>query len=88
MGCRHRREDVDCGSPELNDYLRHTTGQRIDKGLSRTEMLVGLAYIPKGDDKAAVCLNRDTIRPHHLAESSFTMPYPVRRTDSMPTRAR
>jgi GNAT superfamily N-acetyltransferase len=37
---RHRREDFDCGSPKLNDYLRHTARQHTDKGLSRTEILV------------------------------------------------
>lgn len=37
---RHRREDFDCGSPELNDYLQHTARQHTDKGLSRTEVVV------------------------------------------------
>ncbi|MHB8390964.1 MAG: GNAT family N-acetyltransferase [Acidobacteriaceae bacterium] len=37
---RHRREGFDCGNPELNDYLRHTARQHLDKGLSRTEVLV------------------------------------------------
>lgn len=37
---RHRREDFDWGSPELNDYLRHTARQHTDKDLSRTEVLV------------------------------------------------
>jgi GNAT superfamily N-acetyltransferase len=40
LGRRHRHKDFDCGSPELNDYLRHTARQHTDKGLSRTEVLV------------------------------------------------
>ena len=42
---RHHREGFDCGNAELNDYLRHTARQHIDKGLSRTDVLV--------DDEAA-----------------------------------
>ncbi len=37
---RHHREGFDCGNPDLNNYLRHTARQHIDKGLSRTEILV------------------------------------------------
>ena len=44
---RHHREGFDCGNPELNDYLRHTARQHIDKGLSRTDVLVDevLGYV-------------------------------------------
>ena len=34
---RHRREGFDCGNPDL---MRHTARQHLDKGLSRTEVLV------------------------------------------------
>ncbi len=40
LGRRHSRGGFDCGNPELNAYLQHTARQHIDKGLSRTEVLV------------------------------------------------
>ena len=40
LGRRHNRAGFDCGNPDLNGYLQHTARQHIDKGLSRTEVLV------------------------------------------------
>lgn len=40
LGARHDREGFDCGSAELNDYLKKTARQHIDKGLSKTFVLV------------------------------------------------
>lgn len=37
---RHRREDFDCGSPPLNLFLSATARQHIDRGISRTFVLV------------------------------------------------
>jgi GNAT superfamily N-acetyltransferase len=40
LGPRHDREGFDCGSVELNDYLKTTARQHVEKGLSRTFVLV------------------------------------------------
>jgi len=40
LGPRHDREGFDCGSLELNDYLKKTARQHIEKGLSKTFVLV------------------------------------------------
>lgn len=40
LGARHDREGFDCGSAELNDYLKKTARQHIEKGLSKTFVLV------------------------------------------------
>lgn len=37
---RHDRKGFDCGEPELNDYLSRTARQYIEKGISRTFVLV------------------------------------------------
>lgn len=37
---RHDREGFDCGSTELNDYIKKTARQHIEKGLSKTFVLV------------------------------------------------
>ncbi len=36
----HNRNDFDCGQDELNKYLQNTARQHIEKGLSRTYVLV------------------------------------------------
>ena len=36
----HDREGFDCGSKDLNRYLRHTAHQHSEKGISRTFVLV------------------------------------------------
>ena len=36
----HNRQGFDCGSIELNQYLRHTARQHSKKGISRTFVLV------------------------------------------------
>jgi len=36
----HNRDAFDCGNHELNRYLRNTARQHIDKGISRTFVLV------------------------------------------------
>jgi hypothetical protein len=36
----HKRQDFDCGVPELNSYLRNTARQHSEKGISRTFVLV------------------------------------------------
>ncbi|MCC7420864.1 MAG: GNAT family N-acetyltransferase [Planctomycetaceae bacterium] len=38
----HERDRFDCGSPELNSFIRSTARQHQDKGLSRTSVLVNL----------------------------------------------
>lgn len=40
LGPRHDREGFDCASAELNDYLKKTARQHIEKGLSKTFVLV------------------------------------------------
>ena len=40
LGPRHDREGFDCGSAELNDYLKKTARQHVEKGLSKTFVLV------------------------------------------------
>lgn len=39
-GPGHDREGFDCGSAELNDYLKKTARQHVEKGLSKTFVLV------------------------------------------------
>lgn len=36
----HDRKGFDCGNPSLNDYLKKTARQHIEKGISRTFVLV------------------------------------------------
>ena len=36
----HNRQGFDCGSIELNQYLRHTARQHSEKGISRTFVLI------------------------------------------------
>lgn len=40
LGPHHDREGFDCGSAELNDYLKKTARQHVEKGLSKTFVLV------------------------------------------------
>ncbi len=40
LGPHHDRERFDCGTPALNDYLKTTARQHIEKGLSKTFVLV------------------------------------------------
>ena len=40
---RHDRDDFDCGSEALNQFLRQTARQHIQKGISRTFVLVNTA---------------------------------------------
>lgn len=40
----HDRKGFDCGEPELNQFLQHTARQHIQKGISRTFVLVEEAY--------------------------------------------
>ncbi|RJQ78894.1 MAG: GNAT family N-acetyltransferase [Desulfobacteraceae bacterium] len=37
---RHDRKGFDCGEPALNNYLKKTARQHIEKGISRTFILV------------------------------------------------
>jgi ribosomal protein S18 acetylase RimI-like enzyme len=37
---RHDRKGFDCGDPALNDYLKKTARQHIEKGISKTFVLV------------------------------------------------
>lgn len=39
LGPRHDRGGFDCGSVELNDYLKKTARQHVEKGLSKTFVL-------------------------------------------------
>ncbi len=36
----HNRTEFDCGTDELNQYLRRTARQHLDKGMSRTFVLI------------------------------------------------
>ena len=36
----HNRADFDCGTDELNQYLRHIARQHLNKGMSRTFVLI------------------------------------------------
>ncbi len=36
----HNRESFDCGTDELNQYLRHIVWQHLNKGMSRTFVLI------------------------------------------------
>jgi len=36
----HDRKSFDCGQPALNDYLQKTALQHIEKGISRTFVLI------------------------------------------------
>lgn len=40
LGPGHDREGFDCGSAELNDYLKKTARQHLEKGLSKTFVLM------------------------------------------------
>jgi GNAT superfamily N-acetyltransferase len=40
LGPGHDREGFDCGSAELNDYLKKTARQHLEKGLSQTFVLM------------------------------------------------
>jgi ribosomal protein S18 acetylase RimI-like enzyme len=37
----HDRAGFDCGEPQLNDYLRHTARQHVDKGYAQVWVAVG-----------------------------------------------
>lgn len=36
----HNRADFDCGADELNQYLRNIARQHLNKGMSRTFILI------------------------------------------------
>lgn len=40
LGRQHDRAGFDCGSSELNNYLRSTARQHLERGLSRTFVLI------------------------------------------------
>src|SRR5210317_920364 len=40
LGKEHDRKNFDCGEPELNLFLQQTVRQHLDKGISRTFVLI------------------------------------------------
>lgn len=70
LGPRHDREGFDCGSTELNDYLKKTARQHIEKGLSKTFVLVNDAEPARilGFLTLAVCEVQAQTLPPKLAK--------------------
>lgn len=70
---RHDRESFDCGSPELNNYLRQVAGQHIRKSLAR----VYVAHEESSPERIVgfYALNGCEIQSNELPES-FRKKYP------------
>jgi GNAT superfamily N-acetyltransferase len=64
---RHDRESFDCGSPELNNYLRQVAGQHIRKSLAR----VYVAHEESSPERIVgfYALNRCEIQSDELPDS-------------------
>jgi ribosomal protein S18 acetylase RimI-like enzyme len=69
-GPGHDREGFDCGSGELNDYLKKTARQHLEKGLSKTFVLVddGKPELILGFLTLAVCEVQAQTLPPKLAK--------------------
>lgn len=72
---RHDKESFDCGSPELNNYLRQVAGQHIRKSLAR----VYVAHEESNPERIVgfYALNGCEIQSDELPES-FRKKYPRR----------
>jgi GNAT superfamily N-acetyltransferase len=70
LGPGHDREGFDCGSAELNDYLKKTARQHLEKGLSKTFVLVddGTPELILGFLTLAVCEVQAQTLPPQLAK--------------------
>ncbi len=67
----HNRNDFDCGQDYLNKYLKHTARQHIDKGISRTYVLIDVS-------EPSTILGFYTISVCEIKSESIPDPYRIK----------